>query len=69
MAIQTWGSGRVHRNQANCKNRLTGLLASSMSDSTSEARLQADARKATATTAAKGPGGQPGNDSDSSAAG
>ena len=33
------------------------------------ARLQADARQATATTAAKGPGGQPGNDSDSSAAG
>jgi transposase len=33
------------------------------------ARLQADARQATATAAAKGPGGQPGNDSDSSAAG
>ena len=33
------------------------------------ARLQADARKATAAAAAKGPGGQPGNDSDSSAAG
>ena len=33
------------------------------------ARLQADARQATATVAAKGPGGQPGNDSDSSAAG
>src|SRR6516164_1918597 len=29
----------------------------------------ADTRKATATAAAKGPGGQPGNDSDSSAAG
>jgi transposase len=33
------------------------------------ARLQADARQATAAAAAKGPGGQPGNDSDSSAAG
>jgi hypothetical protein len=33
------------------------------------ARLQADARKATVTAGAKGPGGQPGNDSDSSAAG
>jgi hypothetical protein len=33
------------------------------------ARLQADARQAAATAAAKGPGGQPGNDSDSSAAG
>ena len=33
------------------------------------ARLRADARKATVTAAAKGPGGQPGNDSDSSAAG
>jgi transposase len=33
------------------------------------ARLQADARQAKATAAAKGPGGQPGNDSDSSAAG
>jgi transposase len=33
------------------------------------ARLQADARQAKATAAAKGPGGQPGNDSGSSAAG
>ena len=53
--------GKTHKEALRClKRRISDAVF---------ARLQADARKATATAAAKGPGGQPGNDSDSSAAG
>jgi transposase len=53
--------GKTHKKALRClKRRISDAVF---------ARLQADARKATATAAAKGPGGQPGNDSDSSAAG
>ena len=54
--------GKTHKEALRClKRRISDAVF---------ARLQADARQATATTAAaKGPGGQPGNDSDSSAAG
>jgi transposase len=52
--------GKTHKEALRClKRRISDTVF---------ARLQADARKATATAAAKGPGGQPGNDSDSSAA-
>ena len=53
--------GKTHKEALRCLKR-------KISDAVF-ARLQADARQATATAAAKGPGGQPGNDSDSSAAG
>jgi hypothetical protein len=53
--------GKTHKEALRClKRRISDTVF---------ARLQADARKATATAAAKGPRGQPGNDSDSSAAG
>ncbi len=53
--------GKTHKEALRClKRRISDAVF---------ARLQADARQATATAAAKGPGGQPGNDSDSSAAG
>ena len=53
--------GKTHKEALRClKRRISDAVF---------ARLQADARKATATAAATGPGGQPGNDSDSSAAG
>ena len=53
--------GKTHKEALRClKRRISDAVF---------ARLQADARKAIATAAAKGPGGQPGNDSDSSAAG
>jgi transposase len=53
--------GKTHKEALRClKRRISDAVF---------ARLQADARKATATAAVKGPGGQPGNDSDSSAAG
>ena len=53
--------GKTHKEALRClKRRISDAVF---------ARLQADARRATATAAAKGPGGQPGNDSDSSAAG
>ena len=53
--------GKTHNEALRClKRRISDAVF---------ARLQADARQATATAAAKGPGGQPGNDSDSSAAG
>jgi transposase len=53
--------GKTHKEALRClKRRISDAVF---------ARLQADAQKATATAAAKGPGGQPGNDSDSSAAG
>jgi transposase len=53
--------GKTHKEALRClKRRISDAVF---------ARLQADARKATATAAAKGPGGQLGNDSDSSAAG
>ena len=53
--------GKTHKEALRClKRRISDAVF---------ARLQADARKTTATTAAKGPGGQPGNDSNSSAAG
>jgi hypothetical protein len=52
--------GKTHKEALRClKRRISDAVF---------ARLQADARRATATAAAKGPGGQPGNDSDSSAA-
>jgi transposase len=53
--------GKTHKEALRCLKR-------KISDAVF-ARLQADARKAAATAASKGPGGQPGNDSDSSAAG
>src|ERR1700730_2871727 len=53
--------GKTHKEALRCLKR-------KISDAVF-ARLQADARQAAATAAAKGPGGQPGNDSDSSAAG
>ena len=53
--------GKTHKEALRClKRRISDAVF---------ARLRADARKATVTAAAKGPGGQPGNDSDSSAAG
>ena len=53
--------GKTHKEAIRClKRRISDAVF---------ARLQADARQATVTAAAKGPGGQPGNDSDSSAAG
>ena len=53
--------GKTHKEALRClKRRISDAVF---------ARLQADARKATVTAAAKGPGGQPGNGSDSSAAG
>jgi transposase len=53
--------GKTHKEALRClKRRISDAVF---------ARLQADARQATTTAAAKGPGGQPGNDSDSSAAG
>ena len=53
--------GKTHKEALRClKRRISDAVF---------ACLQADARQATATTAAEGPGGQPGNDSDSSAAG
>src|ERR1039457_2603651 len=53
--------GKTHKEALRClKRRISDAVF---------ARLQADALKAIATAAAKGPGGQPGNDSDSSAAG
>ena len=53
--------GKTHKEALRClKRRISDAVF---------ARLQADARKATATAAAKGPGGQPGNHSDSRAAG
>jgi transposase len=53
--------GKTHKEALRClKRRISDAVF---------ARLQADARQATATAAAKRPGGQPGNDSDSSAAG
>jgi transposase len=54
------GEGKTHKEALRClKRRISDAIF---------ARLQADARQATAARA-KGPGGQPGNDSDSSAAG
>ena len=51
--------GKTHKEALRClKRRISDAVF---------ARLQADARQATAAAAAKGPGGQPGNDSDSSA--
>jgi hypothetical protein len=53
--------GKTHKEALRClKRRISDAVF---------ARLQADARKATATAAAKGPGGQPGNHSVSRAAG
>ena len=53
--------GKTHKEALRClKRRISDAVF---------ARLQADARQATAAAVAKGPGGQPGNDSDSSAAG
>jgi transposase len=53
--------GKTHKEALRClKRRISDAVF---------ARLQADARQVTATAAAKGPGGQSGNDSDSSAAG
>jgi transposase len=53
--------GKTHKEALRClKRRISDNVF---------ARLQADARKATATAAAKGPGGQPGNHSVSRAAG
>ena len=53
--------GKTHKEALRClKRRISDAVF---------ARLHADARQATATAAAKGPGGQPGSDSDSSAAG
>jgi transposase len=53
--------GKTHKEALRClKRRISDAVF---------ARLQADARQATVTAAAKSPGGQPGNDSDSSAAG
>jgi hypothetical protein len=52
--------GKTHKEALRClKRRISDAIY---------ARLRADARQA-ATASAKGPGGQPGNDSDSSAAG
>jgi transposase len=54
------GEGKTHKEALRClKRRISDAIF---------ARLQADARQAAAARA-KGPGGQPGNDSDSSAAG
>jgi hypothetical protein len=54
------GEGKTHKEALRSpKRRISDAIF---------ARLQADARQA-ATARAKGPGGQPGNDSDSSAAG
>ena len=53
--------GKTHKEALRClKRRISDAVF---------ARLQADARQAKVAAAAKGPGGQPGNDSDSSAAG
>jgi transposase len=53
--------GKTHKEALRClKRRISDAVY---------ARLQADARQSTAKAAEKGPGGQPGNDSDSSAAG
>jgi transposase len=53
--------GKTHKEALRClKRRISDTVF---------ARLQADARQAKITAAAKGPGGQPGNGSDSSAAG
>jgi len=53
--------GKTHKEALRClKRRISDAVF---------ARLQADARQAKATAVAKGPGGQPGNDSDSSATG
>jgi transposase len=53
--------GKTHKEALRClKRRISDAVF---------ARLQADARHATATAAPKSPGGQPGSDSDSSAAG
>ena len=52
--------GKTHKEALRClKRRISDAVF---------ARLQADTQKATAMAAAKGPGGQPGNGSDSSAA-
>ncbi len=53
--------GKTHKEALRClKRRISDAIY---------ARLQADARRAASTSEAAGPGGQPGNDSDSSAAG
>ena len=53
--------GKTHKEALRClKRRISDAIY---------ARLQADARRAAAAASAAGPGGQPGNDSDSSAAG
>jgi hypothetical protein len=53
--------GKTHKESLRClKRRISDAMC---------ARLQADARQAAAAASTKGPGGQPGNDSDASAPG